>query len=174
MHLFKQSLEMSNYQRRPFTAFLSIIFFLTTAVHAQIVTVGGEVATPLKLDSSNLERMKHVEVKAISHQDHHEHSFSGVPLSVIISQSGAIPDNQLRGKYLSKYILVTGADGYKAVIAIPETDPAFTDNTIILADREDGKILDKNTGSFQIIVPGDKRPARCVRQVVAIDILSSK
>lgn len=139
-----------------------------------VVTVGGEVEKPLKLDSNTIQKMKHVTVKAVAHADHKLHEYSGIPLSEIIKESGAISGNQLKGKYLAKYVLVKAADGYQAVIALPETDSAFTDKVIILADREDGASLPQNAGPFQIIVPGDKRPARCVRQVVAINILSAK
>ncbi|MEP6950951.1 MAG: hypothetical protein ABI863_16815 [Ginsengibacter sp.] len=118
--------------------------------------------------------MNHVSIKAISHSDHKEHSYSGIPLSVIISESGAIPGNQLRGKYLAKYVLVGGSDGYNAVIALPEIDTAFTGKVIILADEEDGKALSANVGPFQLVVPGDKRPARSVWHVVSINILSAK
>lgn len=165
--------EVSNWTRL-FVSGFSIILFLTIQARAQVVTVGGEVEKTLKLDAAVLKTMKHIEVKAVSHQDHTEHHYSGVPLSIIIVESGAIPGNQLRGKYLAKYILVTGADGYKAVIALPEADPEFADKEIILADMEDGRPLPENIGPFQIILPGDKRPARCVRQVIAIDILSAK
>jgi hypothetical protein len=81
---------------------------------------------------------------------------SGVPLSVIIRESGAIPGNQLRGKYLAKYVLISGADGYNTVIALPEIDTAFTDKVIILADKEDGKTLSPDVWPFQIVVPDIK------------------
>lgn len=113
-------------------------------------------------------------IKAISHSDHKEHVYSGIPLYEIIKEAGAIPGNQLKGKYLAKYVLIKASDGYQAVIALPEIDTAFTDKVIILVDKEDDKALPPNDGPFKIIVPGDKRPARCVRQVVAINILSAK
>ena len=93
---------------------------------------------------------------------------------MIITECGAVPGNQLRGKYLAKYILVSGSDGYNAVIALAEADTAFTDKVIILADEEDGKALSANVGPFQLIVPGDKRPARSVWHVTSINILSAK
>jgi hypothetical protein len=44
----------------------------------------------------------------------------------------------------------------------------------ILADEEDGKTLSPDVGPFQIVVPGDKRPARSVWPVVSINILTAK
>ncbi len=36
-------------------------------------------------------------------------------------------------------LLVEAADGYRAVFAWPEVDPAFTDRKIYLATKQDGK-----------------------------------
>ena len=66
------------------------------------------------------------------------------------------------------------ADGYQAVFALPELDPAFNDRVIILADRFDGSPLTARDGSWQIVVVGEKRQARWVRQVVALTIRNSE
>jgi hypothetical protein len=68
------------------------------------------------------------------------------------------------------YLVVEAADGYRAVFALPELDPLFTDRVILLADRRDGKSLSEREGPLRIIVPGEKRPARWVRQVVALKV----
>lgn len=153
-----------------FTMFLNLRAISQNAV----ITVGGEVEKPLQLDARTIKKMNHVTVKGISHADHKEHTYRGIPLSEIIRKSGAIPGNQLRGKYLAKYVLIKGADGYQAVIALPEIDTAFTDKVIILADEEDGKALSTDVGPYQIVVPGDKKPARCIWHVVSINILTAK
>ena len=58
------------------------------------------------------------------------------------------------------------------VFAIAEFDPAFTDRVAILADRKDGAPLPPNAAPFQLVITGEKRPARWVRQVVAIELMS--
>jgi hypothetical protein len=50
----------------------------------------------------------------------------------------------------------------------PELAPSFTDRTILLADRRDGKPLSDREGPLQVIVPGEKKHARWVRQVVRL------
>ena len=119
---------------------ISFIIFLNLQAICQnaVVTVGGEVEEQLQLDAGTIKKMNHVNVSGISHSDHKAHIYSGIPLADIIRKSGAIPGNLLRGKYLAKYVLIKGADGYQAVIALPEIDTAFTDKIIILADEEDG------------------------------------
>jgi len=68
-------------------------------------------------------------------------------------------------------LLVTAADDYEAVFALPEFDPPANDRVIIIADRRDGQPLPANAAPLQIIVPGDKQHARWVRQVKSLTIL---
>lgn len=159
---------------RLFVTMLTVFPHLQALTQNAVVTIGGEVEKPLKLDAAAMQQMKQVHVQAVAHKDQKQHDYSGVPLSEIIKESGAIPGNQLKGAYLAKYVLVKASDGYQAVIALPEIDTAFTDEIIILADKEDGKPLSAEAGPFQIIVPRDKKAARCVRKVVAINVLSAK
>jgi hypothetical protein len=79
--------------------------------------------------------------------------------------------DSLRGKRLSSYLLVEAADGYRVVIALPELDPGFTDRVILLADNADGHPLDSKEGPFRIVIPGEKRMARWVRQVIALKVV---
>jgi len=66
---------------------------------------------------------------------------------------------------------VDAADGYKVVIALPELDPEFTDRVILLADKANGHPLDTKDGPFRIVVPGEKRMARWVRQVTTLKVV---
>ena len=93
-------------------------------------------------------------------------TFEGTELANVL---GDLPAGEkLRGKALTKYILVSAADGYQALFALPEVDRAFTHRKIIVADRRDGKPLSEKEGPFRVVVEGEKRQARCVRQVTAI------
>jgi hypothetical protein len=62
-------------------------------------------------------------------------------------------------------------NGYdRAVLALPELDPALTDRIILLADRRDGKPMGGNAGPLRVIVPGEKRHARWVRQFIGLKV----
>ncbi len=69
------------------------------------------------------------------------------------------------------YARVSAADGYRVVFALAELDPASRNDVPIVAASCDGNALDAKDGPFRLIVPGEKRPARWVRQVTAIDLL---
>ena len=75
-----------------------------------------------------------------------------------------------KGKALTFYLVVEAADGYRAVFALPELDPESTDAVVLLADRRDGQPLDAKEGPLRVVVPGEKRHAGRVRQVVVLRI----
>jgi hypothetical protein len=60
------------------------------------------------------------------------------------------------------------------VFALPEFDPDFTDRVIVMAVRRDGKTIGSSEGPLRIVVPGEKRHARWVKQVTALDVEQAK
>ena len=64
-----------------------------------------------------------------------------------------------------------GSDGYTVVYALADFDPSITNSAIILADKRDGKLLDRDEKPLRIVVPQDKRPARSVRLVEEIEVI---
>jgi DMSO/TMAO reductase YedYZ molybdopterin-dependent catalytic subunit len=116
------------------------------------------------------------------------HRYTGVPLSALLAHAGAWPAGDpaarttgargdLRGAALARYVVVTGADGYRAPLALAELDSATAapapGGPVILADSVDGPPLPAAEGPYRLVVPGDRRPARSVRQVVAIAVGSA-
>ncbi len=132
-----------------------------------LLTVSGEVERPLKLTAEALGKLTRQTVHAKDH-DGKEADFEGFSLHDVLKSAGVKLGQDLRGKALETYLVVEAKDQYRAVFALPELDPAFSDRVILLADRRDKKVLDEKHGPFQIIVPGEKRHARWVRQVVTL------
>lgn len=150
-------------------ACMSVKIFAQTAPAA--VSIKGEVTKPFTINAST--KLKQVTVKGTGH-DGKEHEYTGYLLSDIITEAGGIPNNQLRGKALARYVLIKAADGYQAVIAMAEFNPEFNDKQIILADQEDGKALPAANGPYQVIIPGEKKWGRWVRMVTEIVVLTAK
>jgi DMSO/TMAO reductase YedYZ molybdopterin-dependent catalytic subunit len=134
-----------------------------------LVKVEGEVPTPLSFTAAELAQFPRQTVVAKAH-DEKESRYEGVALIDVLKKAGLPTGNDLRGKAVALYVVVDAADGYRAVFALPELDPAFTDRVILLADRRDGQALSSRDGPLQIIVPGEKRHARWVRQVIRLRI----
>ena len=80
---------------------------------------------------------------------------------------------ELRGKMLAKFVLVTAADDYRIVFALPEINPDSTTEVIVVADRRDDEPLDAKEGPYRIIAPGEKKHGRWVRQVARIAIMAA-
>ena len=59
-------------------------------------------------------------------------------------------------------------DGYRAVFAWAELDSTFMDKDVYVVTKRDGNPLSEKDGPFQLVVPGEKRAARWVRQVTAL------
>lgn len=134
-----------------------------------ILKVTGDVPTPRELTAAEFERLPRRTVQTKDH-DGKEAEFEGVPLVEVLKAAGVKFGRDLRGPALAAYLVVEASDGYRAVFALPELDPAFTDRVVLLADRRGGKPLAGNEGPLRVIVLGEKRHSRWVRQVVALRV----
>jgi DMSO/TMAO reductase YedYZ molybdopterin-dependent catalytic subunit len=133
------------------------------------IQVTGDVAHPLSLNPEELAKLPRQSVRAKGH-DGVESQYEGVALIDILAKAGVATGKDLRGPAMALYVVVEAADNYRAVFALAELDQAFTDRVILLADRRDGKALSTKESPFQIIVPGEKKHARWVRQVIRLKV----
>jgi hypothetical protein len=134
----------------------------------QSTTVRISGRTSLTLSAGDLASMPRAKVTATSHDQ--AATYEGVLLGVLLTRVGVAAGEALRGSDLAQAVVVTGADGYQVAFGIAEFDSAFTDRVAILADRKDGAPLAGNEAPYQLILTGEKRPARWVRQVVSIEV----
>jgi DMSO/TMAO reductase YedYZ molybdopterin-dependent catalytic subunit len=148
---------------------LLVLASLAPAAGPASLQVTGEVAKPLELTAETLATMPRHTVRVKDH-DGRMAEYQGVPLVEVLKAAGLKFGQDLRGPALALYLVVEASDGYRAVFALPELDPACTDLLVLLADRYDGQPLDAKEGPFRIVVVGEKRHARWVRQVVSLRI----
>jgi len=92
-------------------------------------------------------------------------TYSGVSLIDLLAKLGVTEKSH--GKEFRLYLVAEGSDGYQVVYSIGEVTPDVHDGTVIVADSLDGKPLPGN-GPLQLVATGEKRPARWVRNLVAI------
>ena len=133
------------------------------------ITIEGEVLKPMKLSVKDLEKFPITEVKA-QDRDGKEHTFKGTLLSVVLDSAGVTLGKQLKGENLAKYVLIKAVDGYEVIFSLPEIDPEFTAQTVLLATSVDGSSLPKGEGPFRIVAPQDKKHARWIREIVSINV----
>jgi hypothetical protein len=155
---------------------LAMFLAAATAGLAQQAADSGsgslKIQTPEKsetLSADALKTLPHTTITVHNPHTNAEETYSGVPLIDLLVKEGVPHGHDLRGKGLSDYVVATGSDGYKAVLALAEVDPDFHPGEVLIADAVDGKPLDK-AGPFRLVVSEDKRPARSVRNLVSIEV----
>lgn len=97
-------------------------------------------------------------------------TYTGVALRSILTRAGVPTGQPLRGKAMTQYVVVGAADNYHVVFSVAELDPSFTDRVVLIAETRDGQPLPADVGPYRLIVPGEKRDGRWVRQVTDLDI----
>lgn len=143
-----------------------------TPVAATIQLTGME-AKNHTLTAADLAKLPQQEQSATD-KDGTAHRYQGVAISDLLALMEVPQGKALHGNLLTRALLVTGADGYQVVFALPELDPTFAPQPVLLASRCDGKALPAGSGPYQLIVPREKRPARWVRQVVSLRVVELK
>jgi len=125
------------------------------------------------IDTSELHKLPRVEARTTDpHDPGKEIIYSGNPLVQVLKAAGLQLDSGMAGirETVTMTVLVEGTDGYRAAFSLAELDPELIDRVVLLADTKDGQPLPAREGPFRIIVPGEKRPARWVRQVKAVTV----
>jgi hypothetical protein len=125
---------------------------------------------PIALSAADLKSMPHIAVTIHNSHTNADETYSGIRLADILERLKAPLGSELRGPALASYVVATGSDGYKAVLALAEVDPSFHPGEVIVADAMDGKALDAHNGPLKLVVTEDKRPARAVRNLVSIEL----
>ncbi len=159
-------------RRCPFGCAFACFLLALPGLMAQTLQVVNEEGHSATIMAAQLAVLPHVTVNVRDHDK--DAQFEGVPLATALSMTGIQLGDSLRGPRMTEVLLVEAGDGYKVVFALAEIDPAFATREIILADKRDGKPLDAKEGPLRIVAPGDKRPARWVRQVITLKLIAAK
>jgi hypothetical protein len=134
-----------------------------------ILEVAGK-APGLELDPELLHRLPRSKVESPA-TDHDPASvYEGVLLRDLLSHAGVPEGAAIRGEYVSWIVILEASDGYRAVFSLAELDPAVGTGGVLLADGRDGNALSSGDGPLRLIVPGEKRHARWIRQITRITV----
>ena len=95
----------------------------------------------------------------------------GVALVDLLRSSGAIPDGRVGSPHLSRYVLAEGRDGYRVLFSLAELDPGTGNRDVFVVDACGGRPLNDADGPVRLLVPGDVRAARSVRQLHAVTVV---
>jgi hypothetical protein len=132
------------------------------------ITFGDKSAT---WTVATLAALPHVTVTVHNEHTKADETYSGVPLIALLAPVGV--NEHPRGKDLRLYVVAEGSDLYEAVYSIGEVTPDVSNSTVIVADTENGKPL-ADDGPLKMVATGEKRPARWVRNLVAIKVMAAE
>ena len=130
------------------------------------IDVGGHAEHTLHLTAADLKTLPQVSADVSFETGHGQQSghYTGALLWDVVQKAGIADTPGSNAKHhLQHAVLVTGRDGYEVAVAIGEIDPDFENKTILLVD-------DGAEKGIRLIVPGDKKGGRAVRDVVRIEI----
>lgn len=134
------------------------------------LTIKGDIPAPVTLTAQDLAQMPR-ETVSVAEQDGTNVSYEGVPLREVLKRAGVPLGKDLRGKALASYVLAKAHDGYQVVFSIGEIDTAFGNESILVADKRDGKPLFGYQGPLRLTLPTDKAGARSVRMLETIEFV---
>ena len=116
---------------------------------------------------ATLAALPHKTITVYNEHQKANQTYSGVELIDLLKPLG-VPEKP-HGKEFRLYLVAEGSDGYEVVYSVGEVTPDVHDGTVLVADSMDGKAM-AETGPFQLVASGEKRPARWVRNLTSIHV----
>lgn len=155
-------------------AILCVVLLLPLAARAADAPAGelaltGKIVHPQQFDLAKLLALPSQDVQVSFDTEHgsQQTGFTGVALWVLLGEAGGI-DDKAKGAVLRHTIKVTGRDGYFVMLSTGEIAPDFGAKPALIAYQRAGEAA--GASGFRLVMPGDKRGGRNVRDVVAIDV----
>lgn len=144
------------------------LVYQTPGTAAQSVVVAQSVEQTQTIDLAAVQALPQVDTQVSMLTGHGtvQATYRGALLWALLRKTGAISSDER--SHVRRVVMVTGRDGYTAVLALAEIDPEFEGKPVIVADQQDGQVL--KDGQLRLVVPGDKRGGRSVRDIVRIEL----
>jgi DMSO/TMAO reductase YedYZ molybdopterin-dependent catalytic subunit len=147
-----------------------LLALLSLPALAEDLSVTGQVQHELQLSQADLARMATVHVTARDHDKTHD--YEGVPLQAVLDKAGTASGKKLRGLHMRDFLLARARDGYAVVFSLAEIDPGLAGEQVLVVFKQDGKPLPDGQGPVRLVVPGDKKPARWVRMLKSLTVMT--
>jgi len=99
-------------------------------------------------------------------------TYTGITLRTLLDVAGGIDVTTAKNDILSKYVVATGADGYKAAFSLGEIDPKFGDQPVLVATSDTAGQLGPqgSDGLARMVVPGDHAGGRYISDLVDLHV----
>lgn len=135
-----------------------------------MAAAASDLPTELPLDAATLARLPAASASFTAHGE--TQRCEGVLLSDLATAAGLPAGEALRGPALSTLVLAEAIDSYRVAFTLGELDPKLGARTVLVATRCNGKPLDAANGPLRLVVPGEVRAARSVRQLQRLRVVT--
>ena len=145
-----------------------LFLFMATSPAQPVLTVEGLNGTSVVISADDLAKLPQQTIKTSDHGN--RVSFEGVLLQGSAGEGGTshrreVPQN-------SRVVLhaCRGQGRVSSRVRWAELDSSSIDKLVYVVTKQDGKPLAEKDGPFRLVIPGEKRGARWVRQVTSLKI----
>ena len=132
------------------------------------VTVAGKTTS---YSLADLQAMPQRTVVAHNGHSNVDESYTGVAVSDLLGKFGITLLNGGAKKVYDSYLRAEGTDRYFVLYSVSEVEGAMHAGDVIVALTLDGKPLMED-GSFKLVSSEDKRPARWVRNLTSLTLVT--
>jgi len=142
------------------------------------VSIGGAVQAPASYDLAALQALPSTTqtVSFLSGSTPQTHEYTGVSMWNLLNSAGIVTDPAVKNDVLGKYVVATGADGYRSVFSLGELNPSFGNRPDLVAYAEtlNGSTQPLGSDGFaRTTAVGDMRGGRYVSNLVSLDVFDS-
>jgi hypothetical protein len=134
------------------------------------LTIDGKATT---LSVADLQAMSQKTVTVHNEHLKVDETYTGVPLSDLLTKYGFPVDKTTHRKMLRSYIVAEGTDKYWVLYSTTEIEPSEHNADVIVATTLAGKPLGED-GQLKLVSTADKKPQRWVRNLTAITLKSAE
>lgn len=128
----------------------------------------GPTGKTLKITPQVLAGLDREQATMVNHSQ--PHTYEGVRLTELLRLVDAPTGARVHADAVKDYLVVTGGDGFRAVMSLAETDGSVQAHPVILADTMDGAPLTAHDAPYRVVVDGDRKPSRSVYAVTKIEV----
>ncbi len=124
-----------------------------------------------QLTKADLSRMTQSTLTVHNSHTNREEHYTGVALVDMLSAAGLPFTKDTQQSLLHSYVRAQGTDFYFVLYSASELEPELNTSQVIVATAVDGQDLGED-GQFKLISSADKRPARWVRNLLSLTLVT--
>ena len=131
-------------------------------------TVGG---VSRQFSRSDLLKMPQSTLTVHNAHANRDETYMGVALSDLLSAAGLPFNKDTQHTFLRSYVRAQGTDFYFVLYSAAEIEPEINSSRALVATSIDGRDLG-DEGQFKLVSNAEKRPARWVRNLTSITLVT--